>query len=313
MASSQVSLLAQQICDCPEVQNALSNSSHPCSKVVKVQNEMVAGDESMRQRPEPWIGDIQNSRVLFLSSNPGISDSSDLDSRESFPTYKDSAAESADFFTRRFDQTHIPILATFNHPSEPNFLVRCNDGKYRSGMKNERRPQATWQGIHDLATSILGTECDPNLDYALTEIVHCKSKMAEGVEEASSMCVDVWLTKIFAVATAPVIVVIGSKARDYFAISQLGFRADFGSDKNKVYKDSSQRERAIRDIQISDFGGVTGLYIYSFHPTHAISPKNFKDMFGPDLLTWISKVANNQAEMPRSKNELDALITELTN
>ena len=202
MASSQVSLLAQQICDCLEVQNALSNSSHPCSKVVNVQNEMVAGDESMRQRPEPWIGDIQNSRVLFLSSNPGISDSSDLDSRESFPTYKDSAAESADFFTRRFDQTHIPILATFNHPSEPNFLVRCNDGKYRSGMKNERRPQATWQGIHDLATSILGTECDPNLDYALTEIVHCKSKMAEGVEEASSMCVDVWLTKIFAVATA---------------------------------------------------------------------------------------------------------------
>ena len=313
MASSQVSLLAQQICDCPEVQNALSNSSHPCSKVVKVQNEMVAGDESMRQRPEPWIGDIQKSRVLFLSSNPGISDSSDLDSRESFPTYKDSAAESADFFTRRFDQTLIPILATFNHPSEPNFLVRCNDGKYRSGMKNERRPQATWQGIHDLATSILGTECDPNFDYALTEIVHCKSKMAEGVEEASSMCVDVWLTKIFAVATAPVIVVIGSKARDYFAISQLGFRADFGSDKNKVYKDLSQRERAIRDIQISDFGGVTRLYIYSFHPTHAISPKNFKDMFGPDLLTWISKVANNQAEMPRSKNELDAQITELTN
>ena len=313
MASSQVSLLAQQICDCSEVQNALSNSSHPCSKVVKVQNEMVAGDESMRQRPEPWIGDIQNSRVLFLSSNPGISDSSDLDSRESFPTYKDSAAESADFFTRRFDQTHIPILATFNHPSEPNFLVRCNDGKYRSGMKNERRPQATWQGIHDLATSILGTECDPNFDYALTEIVHCKSKMAEGVEEASSMCVDVWLTKIFAVATAPVIVVIGSKARDYFAISQLGFRSDFGSDKNKVYKDLSQRERAIRDIQISDFGGITRLYIYSFHPTHAISPKNFKDMFGPELLTWISKVANNQAEVPRSKMELDALITQLTN
>ena len=110
-----------------------------------------------------------------------------------------------------------------------------------------------------------------------------------------------------------VIVVIGSKARDYFAISQLGFRADFGSDKNKVYKDLSQRERAIRDIQISDFGGVTRMYIYSFHPTHAISPKNFKDMFGPDLLTWISKVANNQSEMPRSKNELDALITKLTN
>ncbi len=313
MIDSKSLTLAQQICDCPEVPNALANSSHPCSKVVRIQNAMVADDESMRQRPEPWIGDIQNSRVLFLSSNPGISDSSDLDSRESFPTYKDSAAESAEFFTRRFDQTNIPILATFNHPTEPNFLVHCNDGKYRSGMKNEKRPQATWQGIHDLATSILGSECDPNSDYALTEIVHCKSKMAEGVEEASSMCVDVWLTKILAVATAPVIVVIGSKARDFFAISQLGFRADFGSDKNKVYKDLSQRERAIRDIQISDFGGVRRIYIYSFHPTHAISPKKFKDMFVPELLTWLKKVANKEAEMPKTKNELDALIMELTN
>jgi hypothetical protein len=36
-------------------------------------------------------------------------------------------------------------------------------------------------------------------------------------------------------------------------------------------------------------------------------------MFGPELLTWLSKVANKEAEMPKTKNELDALIMELTN
>ena len=305
--------LATSICSCPEVDAALGNKSHPCHSVVSVQDEMVATDAQMRQRPEPWIGNIETARVLFLSSNPGLSDDPNIAEREDFPTYKVSDQEAGNFFVNRFDQKNIPVHATFNHPTEPNFLVRCVDGNYRSGMKQQKRPQATWQGIHDHAMAILGEKCDPNKDYALTEIVHCKSKMAAGVEEASSHCVDKWLMPILELSQAEIVFVMGSKVRDFFAIPLLEFAENFGSDKNKVYKSLSQRERALRDIQISDFGGKKRLYVYCFHPTHAISPNTIESMFGTQLLTWLQNLSMGQTKIPQSTEELTKLINTYTN
>lgn len=305
--------LATSICSCPEVNAALGNKSHPCHRVVSVQEEMVATDAQMRQRPEPWIGNIETARVLFLSSNPGLSDDPNIAEREDFPTYKVSDDAAGNFFVNRFNQANTPVHATFNHPTEPNFLVRCVDGNYRSGMKQQKRPQATWQGIHDHAMAILGDECDPNKDYALTEIVHCKSKMAAGVEEASSHCVDKWLLPIFELSQAKIVFVMGSKVRDFFAIPLLEFSENFGSDKNKVYKSLSQRDRALRDIQISDFGGTKRLYVYCFHPTHAISPNTIEAMFGAQMLNWLRSLSSGQAQIPQTAEELTKLINTYTN
>jgi hypothetical protein len=305
--------LASSICSCPEVDAAIGNKNHPCYRVVSVQEEMVATDPGMRQRPEPWIGNIETARVLFLSSNPGLSDDPNISEREDFPTYRMNEQEAGNFFVNRFNQKNIPVHATFNHPTEPNFLVRCVDGNYRSGMKQQKRPQATWQGIHNHATTILGDKCDPQMDYALTEIVHCKSKMAEGVEEASSHCVDQWLLPILELSQAAIVFVMGSKVRDFFAIPLLKFSEDFGSDKNKVYKNLSQRERAQRDIQLSDFGGKKRLYVYCFHPTHAISPNTIEAMFGAQLLTWLQSLAMGQTQVPQSAEELTKQINTYTN
>jgi hypothetical protein len=304
--------LATSICSCPEVDAALSNKSHPCHRVVSVQDEMVATDAQMRQRPEPWIGNIETAKVLFLSSNPGLSDDPNIAEREDFPTYKVSDDVAGNFFVNRFNQENLPVHATFNHPTEPNFLVRCVDGNYRSGMKQQKRPQATWQGIHDHAMAILGDKCDPNQDYALTEIVHCKSKMAAGVEEASSHCVDKWLLPIFELSQAKIVFVMGSKVRDFFAIPLLEFSENFGSDKNKAYKALSQRDRALRDIQISNFGGTKRLYIYCFHPTHAISPNTIQDMFGVQMLNWFRSLSSGQAQIPQTAEELINLINSYT-
>jgi hypothetical protein len=305
--------LATSICSCPEVDAALGNKSHPCNRVVSVQDEMVATDVQMRQRPEPWIGNIETARVLFLSSNPGLSDDPKIAEREDFPTYKVSDEVAGNFFVNRFNQENTPVHATFNHPTEPNFLVRCVDGNYRSGMKQQKRPQATWQGIHDHAMAILGDKCDPNQDYALTEIVHCKSKMAAGVEEASSHCVDKWLLPIFELSQAKIVFVMGSKVRDFFAIPLLEFSQNFGSDKNKVYRSLSQRDRALRDIQISDFGGTKRLYVYCFHPTHAISPNTIEAMFGAQMLNWFRSLSSGQAQIPQTAEELTNLINTYTN
>jgi hypothetical protein len=251
--------------------------------------------------------------VLFLSSNPGLSDDPNISEREDFPTYRMNEQEAANFFVNRFNQKNIPVHATFNHPTEPNFLVRCIDGNYRSGMKQQKRPQATWQGIHNHAMAILGDKCDPHTDYALTEIVHCKSKMAEGVEEASSHCVEQWLLPILELSQAEIVFVMGSKVRDFFAIPHLKFSEDFGSDKNKVYKNLNQRERAQRDIQLSDFGGKKRLYVYCFHPTHAISPNTIESMFGARLLTWLQKLAMGENQIPQSAEELTNQINTYTN
>jgi hypothetical protein len=278
-----------------------------------VQDEMVSENALMRQRPEPWIGNIETAKLLFLSSNPGLSDDPTIAEREDFPTYRVPDETAGQFFVNRFNQENDLVHATFNHPTEPNFLVRCIDGNYRSGMKQQKRPQATWQGIHNHAMAVVGNNCDPNKDYALTEIVHCKSKMAAGVEEASSHCVDKWLLPILEISQSKIIFVMGSKVRDFFAIPLLKFPENFGSDKDKVYKSLSQRDRALRDIQISSFAGATRIYVYCFHPTHAISPNTLEDMFGAKLLNWFKSLVAGEAQMPSTNVELSKLIIGHTN
>ena len=50
----------------------------------------------------------------------------------------------------------------------------------------------------------------------MTEIVHCKSQKENGVPEASNMCTEKWLGKIFNEFKGQYIVVFGEKAKKYF-------------------------------------------------------------------------------------------------
>ena len=166
--------LAKQICDCPEVELAIGNPQHPCSEVVAEQTKLIElgiFSKHDRQRPEPWIGPILSAPLLFISSNPSISDEAG-NVREDFPTYGWNPEMSADFFVNRFNNEINPMHATFNHPTEPNFLVRCLDGEYRSGMKQQKSPQSTWNSIYNRAQELLGPAANPNENYALTELVH---------------------------------------------------------------------------------------------------------------------------------------------
>lgn len=170
--------LATAICSCPEVGRALESRSHPCRSVVFEQNRIIS-IELDRQRPEPWVGTLSKARLLFLSSNPSISEDPG-EEREDFPTYRWQPDVAGSFFVERFNQDHSPVHATFNYKGEPNFLTRSIDDKYRSGTEDPKRPQDTWRGTHDRAKELLGANCHPHTDYAITEIVHCKSKKPAG-------------------------------------------------------------------------------------------------------------------------------------
>jgi len=300
--------LAAEICNCPRREAALSDKSSPCHKVVKNQLK-VTKEFSEFHRPEPWIGRLSTAKLLFISSNPGLSVDQGSD-REEFPTQSWTPEESAEFFVERFNQNRDPVIATFNNPDEPDFLTRSIDGEYRSGGKNPKRPQATWSGIHKLACELLGQMCSPDSDYALTEIIHCKSLMGAGVAEASDTCADSWMARILNSSPANVLVVIGAKVRDNFANPFLGAPSNFAEANGAAYKMMTQKERAMRDIFLTQYGGRPRLVVFNWHPT-SMEVRGMNHAYGPDVTNWISSVIRGDMVLPQSQDELQARIARL--
>jgi len=307
--------LAGSICSCPELYEALGKPNHPCHAVVITQNLMIKGDEKMRQRPEPWVGNLQKAKVLFISSNPSISDDEDVNIREKFPTFGDSEEDSAEFFLNRFDNQINNPHATFNYRGKVNFLYQSFDGKFRGKGGTFDKPIETWQGIHERAKEILGDDCDPTENYALTEVVKCKSKAEKGVREASARCIETWMDKVMEVSPAKLIVIIGAAARDNFAHNIPGIGTEFGAD-SRGYEKLGQQGRALRDIRISNFGGRQRIFIFNWHPTSMIPNKKLllqlKNAFGVNLLIWMQTIVNNKAEIPNTPEALQAIIKQLT-
>jgi hypothetical protein len=305
--------LAGEISNCPKRKGALSDLKSPCNKVVCNQLEVEPNFENFH-RPEPWIGRLSSARVLFISSNPGLSIDQGPE-REIFPIENWSIEDSAEFFVERFNQTHDPVYATYNHPTEPDFLTRSFDGEYRSGGKSSKTPQKTWSGIHKLATELLDENCSPDADYAVTEIVHCKSLMGAGVTEASGTCATQWMPKILATSPAKVLVLLGAKVRDNFAIPFLNAPTDFAITNGSSYSSMSQKERARRDIFMTHYEGKTRLVLFNWHPT-SMETRGLTNAYGKKVVAWVKDVIDGRAELPANNadltKELSALnLTEL--
>jgi len=290
-------LLAGQIASCPAVQDALKNSKHPCRKVVNEQSKIISL-EIKRQRPEPWMGSIGTAKLLFISSNPSINEDP-FPLGEVFPTYEWTEQESADFFVDRCNPDRDPVSITFNKSEEPNFLTLCHDGEYRSGVSNPKRPQPTWKNTHDRAKELLGENAHPYFNYAITEIVHCKSKDAKGVEEASKFCADNWMNSLFQLSPATVVILLGSKVRDFYAIPILGVSSDFGQWTG--YENLTQEERALRDIFVENIGGKDRIFVFNWHPTFA-GLRIYKKVYGEAIVNWLISVIEGKKEVPKKGN-----------
>jgi hypothetical protein len=57
-------------------------------------------------------------------------------------------------------------------------------------------------------------EIRPGIDFALTEVVHCKSRKEEGVKEARSFCTNLYLERVLSIAAAKTIIVFGDHAKE---------------------------------------------------------------------------------------------------
>lgn len=159
-----------------------------CYKIVEFQKQIE------KQLPEPWNGDIENSKILFVSSNPSINEN------EIYPLESWKDIDIIDFFQNRFSDSK-DYVKNFLYPKHKNGYAQ-NWVRY-------------WGFIRSISRKLFDRQnVIPGVDYALMEIVRCKSHSEYGVSEALDVCTEKYLNRTLALSKAKLIVAIGDKSRD---------------------------------------------------------------------------------------------------
>ena len=249
--------LALSIARCGEVEPARSDGSHPCHMIVSSQR----GLRQAWQVPEPWAGALHTASVVFVSSNPSISVA---------PTGKPEVAEDYPTEVWTDDATAAFVTDRFSHWA-------TLDGRYRQVDGELSRPVPFWRRVRDRAREILGPGADPRSNYAMTEIVHCKSRAELGVSEAASHCAELHLARILDACPAGLVVVLGARARDQ-AIRLWGLSPRFGRGP-RPGDEATHRE-------VRHLAGRDRLIIHLPHPTSMEPASRLGDAF-PTLLPQI--------------------------
>ena len=166
-----------------------SISRYACTNIV---NSQSANDFTLFQIPEPWAGRISITPILFLSSNPAFNPKETW-----FPTMNAESSDIKQFCNDRFHDLS----------SQPRSV---NGTHVIIGGTKRRIP--FWIFVRNRACELLERSPFPGDDYALTEVVHCKSAKQFGVGDAQRERVNRYLSRTLRVAAARVIVVLGQIA-----------------------------------------------------------------------------------------------------
>lgn len=185
-------MLLHEITRCPNIISCFetSNINHPCFKIIHNQD---ISDLSGFQIPEPWNGRIETAPILFLSSNPSIS------TEEEYPVWEWDDDLIHDFFQYRFGGGSKEWV---------------KDGLFHLNKDGSHSHEWTrfWAAVRKRAMELLEREATPGVDYALSEVVHCKSRLEVGVGEAVEACTQRYLRRIIEHSGARVIVCLGKFA-----------------------------------------------------------------------------------------------------
>ncbi len=183
---------------CPNVQLCIETTApHACREIVEYkQREQGSTGYDSFQLPEPWVGEIDRAPIMFVSSNPSIGD----DDLANGSTSDQLVWQSHHFAHGGGDRQYIlDGIRTVTPDGSPLKAVR-----YWSWALGRVRELIT----HRAAV--------PGVDYAMTEIVHCKSRNENGVAEAAATCTAKHMDNIMSVAAAEVFIVVGVFAQTWF-------------------------------------------------------------------------------------------------
>lgn len=186
MKSNDAKELILCISNCDEIRKAREDKNHPCYKIVQYQHNENPG--KLFQHPEPWNGYIDRAEILFIGSNPSIN------FEEFYPDDNWNDNDIIEFHNNRF--------------SAKNDYYQRNKNKVKF-----------WQCMRKITSWLLEKSLsDDSLDSSIcsTEIVHCKSKNEEGVQEACRKCSEKWMLQVLSSFKGTYIVVLGKKAEPRF-------------------------------------------------------------------------------------------------
>ncbi len=134
---------------------------------------------------------ISSAPLLYISSNPSISEDED------YPRMDWPEELIQDFFWNRFGGGIKEWVRDGNQ-------ARISDGEYL-------RSTPYWSEIKNRSGELLGRSVIPGVDYAITEIVHCKSRNNIGVDDAMEECVSKFFHSVLKVSGARVLISVGKK------------------------------------------------------------------------------------------------------
>jgi len=182
-----------EIARCPNVVADFKDSGepHPCFNIVSSQRAI--GLDSFHV-PEPWNGLIGQAPLLFISSNPSYN------RKEEFPLWSWDDESIEDYFTHRFGG------------GKKLWVKEGLQGLLRNGTYSE--PTPFWEAVKQRAEELFERPVQPGVEYALTEVVHCKSRRQKGVAEALEECSRLYLRRVIEISGARVICILGKIARE---------------------------------------------------------------------------------------------------
>lgn len=184
MESSELLL---KITRCPEIEKARLDGSHPCRRIVCSQSA------DYFQAPEPWRGHIETAPILFVGSNPAIG------GEYQFPP-------------SGWDDSQIIHHSQCYFDPNAGYVSESPSGAQRV-IGGDGKWVRYWSGVRKHAEDIPGRKPKPGTDYALTEMVHCKSTGELGVSDALYHCAKKWLLPIMEISNAVVVVLLGKHAQ----------------------------------------------------------------------------------------------------
>ncbi|MBE7084203.1 MAG: hypothetical protein E7373_06365 [Clostridiales bacterium] len=178
--TKETKVLLLEIATCP-----IKNSFVDCKTIKSVQD-----DNETFQCAEAWNGDIENAKILFISSNPSYDKKETEKLDNPYPNIQMTKGEELiDFFKNRFSNT--------DWKAYPKFWKRiAKFVTFIPEYKNKDKKVFFQEFV------------------ASTEIVHCKSTNEIGVNESCGKCFTLWTKKILSRFNGKYIVLVGKFACD---------------------------------------------------------------------------------------------------
>lgn len=184
--------LIRSITNCPNIKAIYKGEDNCCSKIVRLQKDNGVNFEAFKG-PEPWNGKLNKAKILIISSNPGIADN------ELIPTRDWCRKKKIDFYQNRFSSKE-------NWVNE--LRAKLINGFYSNKISN-------WTQTKKRMDYLFGNGTKIGEDYALLELVHCKSKKEYGVQSSIEECTKRFFDKIIKITPAKVLIIIGDHAINY--------------------------------------------------------------------------------------------------